>query len=119
MWQGLAILLGLSLVTLMIITLLTKPEDKEVLKNFYDRCRPPGLWGGVTAVRTEQQKTPGRQSAHSRMIINAFLGILCSLGLVLATNALFTLAYGVLIFGVLLSLLTGYLLIRRLKKNTI
>lgn len=60
MWQGLAILFGLSLLTLILITLLTKPEDKEVLRTFYKRCRPPGIWGAVRIGQKERQRAKGK-----------------------------------------------------------
>jgi len=119
MWQGLAILFGLSLVILILITLLTKPEDKDILRTFYDRCRPPGIWGVVK----RGHKAEG--IGHRGLVLNSGLGILCCLGLVLATNAMFTMAYSVLLamftmaysvllLGILLTLLTGIILIKRL-----
>jgi len=111
MWQGLAILFGLSLVILILITLLTKPEDKELLRTFYDRCKPPGIWGAVK----RGHKAEGIR--HKGLVLNSGLGILCCLGLVLATNALFTMAYGVFLLGILLTLLTGIILIKRLSNQ--
>ncbi len=118
MWQGLAILFGLSMVILIAITLLTKPEDKDLLRTFYERCRPPGIWGKIRP-KTEELKPLTEGKRHKGLILNSALGILCCLGLVLFTNALFTMAFGVLLLGILLTLLTGLLLLKRLSKRQI
>jgi Na+/proline symporter len=48
------LILALSLVGCLAGTLLTKPDDEEVLKEFYRRVRPWGFWGPVLAkVRAE------------------------------------------------------------------
>ncbi|MCL5098085.1 MAG: hypothetical protein M1608_11280 [Candidatus Omnitrophica bacterium] len=86
LWQGLTLLFALSFVVLITVTLLTPPEPIETLKQFYSRCRPPGLWGPV------KQEMPGCGPSEPngvRMLIDSLLGIGASLGLILATNAVF------------------------------
>ncbi len=41
------LVLVISLIGCLLGTLLTKPEDEEVLKDFYRRVRPWGFWGPV------------------------------------------------------------------------
>lgn len=48
-WQGFLLLFGVGFATIVLITLVTRPEPIETLRGFYDRCRPPGLWSPVTA----------------------------------------------------------------------
>jgi solute:Na+ symporter, SSS family len=86
MWQGLALLFGLSFVVLLSVTLVTPPESMETLKNFYDRCRPPGLWGPV---RTQAGLPTMAGPSTGQLIFNSALGVLACLGLVLATNAVY------------------------------
>jgi len=95
-WQGLGLLLVMSFVVLTVVTLLTPPERKEVLRGFYQRCRPPGLWGPVR--ETTSDVAHGEPST-AKLVIDSSLGILSCLGLVLATNALFVKDWTVLIAG--------------------
>lgn len=86
MWQGLGLLFVLSFVVLITVTLLTPAESNETLKRFYARCRPPGWWGPIRCqVRLEDNGEP----TAGRLLADSLLGILASLGLVLATNAVF------------------------------
>ena len=58
-WQGFLLLFGLGLVsTSIVVSLLTRPEQIETLREFYARCRPPGLWGPVVKDFTGRW-TPG------------------------------------------------------------
>ena len=86
MWQGLGLLFALSFVVLIVVTLLTPPESMETLKRFYARCRPPGFWGPV---RSQVQLADLGEPTAGRMFVDSMLGILASLGLVLATNAIY------------------------------
>ncbi|MGO8788820.1 MAG: sodium:solute symporter family protein [Terriglobia bacterium] len=63
-------------------TLLTKPEDDEVLKDFYRRVRPWGFWGPILAqVRAED---PGfeRNKDFWRDMFNVAVGIVWQVSLV-------------------------------------
>jgi solute:Na+ symporter, SSS family len=114
MWQGLAILLGLSVLILMLITWFTKPEKQEVLSAFYKRCMPPGLWKPFKI--HQEGKDSGFQKGNS-LVLNSVLGVLCSLGLVLFTNALFTQIVSLMLGGIILTLTTGFYLVIRLSKK--
>jgi Na+(H+)/acetate symporter ActP len=46
-WMGFMILFSLGWICILSVTLLTRPEAKETLHNFYDRVRPIGWWGPV------------------------------------------------------------------------
>jgi Na+/proline symporter len=86
MWQGLGLLFGLSIVALVTVTLLTPPESKETLKRFYARCRPPGFWKPIS----DEVPLPDiGEPTTGEMFLDSILGIVASLGLVLATNAVF------------------------------
>ncbi len=85
-WQGLALLFGLSFLVLIVTTLLTPPESPATLTAFFERCRPPGSWGPIRARAT---KLAGPLPSAGSLLLNCTLGILACLGLVLATNAIF------------------------------
>ncbi len=48
-WHGFLLLFGLGALTIVIISFATPAERMETLREFYLRCRPPGLWGPVIA----------------------------------------------------------------------
>jgi len=58
-WQGFLAIFGAGWIVIVAVTLLTPPEKKEVLENFYRLCRPPGIWGEITRTlpRVERQAT--------------------------------------------------------------
>ncbi len=94
-WQGLGLLFGLSFVVLIAVTLLTPPESRETLRRFYERCRPPGLWGPVR----DPEDAGAHGAATVRLLVDGLIGVLACLGLVLATNAIFTRSWGTVLFA--------------------
>jgi Na+/proline symporter len=111
MWQGLGLLFGLSFVVLLLATLLTPPESTETLKRFYVRCRPPGFWGPI---RREVQVDCSGDPSPGRMFFDSMLGIVASLGLVLATNAVYVGDWPRFGGSILVCAVTGGLLLKRL-----
>ena len=96
LWQGIGALFFLSLIVLLAVALGTRPESDETLRSFYARCRPPGFWGRFAA-----QPVPGEPTL-GRSIADCALGVLACLGLVVATNTMFSgnwLAFGVALAG--------------------
>ena len=76
------LVLAISLVGCLAGTLLTKPEDEEVLKDFYRRVRPWGFWGPILEkVRAED---PGfeRNKDFWRDMFNIVVGIVWQISLV-------------------------------------
>jgi Na+/proline symporter len=76
------VVLILSLIGCLAGTLLTKPEDDEVLKNFYRRVRPWGLWGPV--LKKVLAEDPGfqRNRDFPRDMFNIGIGIVWQIALV-------------------------------------
>lgn len=76
------LVLVLSLAGCFAGTLLTKPEDDEVLKDFYRRVRPWGLWGPV--YRKVLAEDPGfrRNKDFMRDMFNIAVGIIWQVSLV-------------------------------------
>jgi Na+/proline symporter len=76
------LVLVLSLIGSFAGTLLTKPEDDEVLKDFYRRVRPWGLWGPV--YRKVLAEDPGfkRNKDFPRDMFNIVVGIVWQVALV-------------------------------------
>ncbi|MGB0064142.1 MAG: sodium:solute symporter family protein [Terracidiphilus sp.] len=76
------LVLVLSLIGCFAGTLLTRPEDDEVLKDFYRRVRPWGLWGPV--LRKVQAEDPAfeRNKDFARDMFNVAVGIIWQIALV-------------------------------------
>ena len=76
------LVLALSLIGCFAGTLLTKPEDDEVLKDFYRRVRPWGLWGPI--YRKVLAEDPGfkRNTDFMRDMFNVAVGIVWQISLV-------------------------------------
>jgi Na+/proline symporter len=76
------LVLVLSLIGCFAGTLLTKPEEDEVLKDFYRRVRPWGLWGPI--YRKVLAEDPGfkRNTDFLRDMFNVAVGIVWQIALV-------------------------------------
>ena len=65
---------GSSLLALIIVTLLTKPNDEEVLYNYYKTTRPFGIWGHIkTKLPIEQKKLLSKE--HILDIVSLIIAI--------------------------------------------
>ncbi len=97
-------ILAISLVGCLIATYATRPEDDEVLKEFYRRVRPWGFWGPIYEKVLKEDPTFCRNKDFKRDMFNILVGTAwqCSfmlLAMYLVTrsfrNALITLALAV------------------------
>lgn len=79
---GFGTVFALSLIGCVTATLLTKPEDEEVLKEFYRRVRPWGFWGPI--LKKVQQEDPGfqRNKDFWRDMFNVVIGMAWQISLV-------------------------------------
>ena len=111
LWQGLGLLFGLSIVVLVTVTLLTPPESKETLKRFYARCRPPGFWKPIS---DEVPLPDTGEPTTLEMFVDSILGIVSSLGLVLATNAVFVGDWPRFFVSIAVCVITAVWLLRRI-----
>jgi SSS family transporter len=80
-WQGFLLLFGLGFATILVVTYLTPPERIETLREFYRRCRPPGLWGPVV-----KDFSPAIRQEIRRETLTDLLD--CALGIVFCTAAI-------------------------------
>jgi len=76
------IVMSLSLLGCLLGTLLTRPEDDEVLKEFYRRVRPWGFWGPVLAKVLADDPDFKRNEEFLRDMFNIAVGILWQIALV-------------------------------------
>jgi Na+/proline symporter len=76
------IVVGISLVGCLLGTLLTKPEDDAVLKDFYRRVRPWGFWGPVLKMVLAEDPGFQRNKDFFRDMFNILVGIVWQVALV-------------------------------------
>jgi hypothetical protein len=76
------LLLGISFVGCFLGTLLTKPEDDAVLKDFYRRVRPWGFWGPVLKKVLADDPSFQRNKDFPRDVFNIVIGIIWQTALV-------------------------------------
>jgi SSS family solute:Na+ symporter len=110
-WQGTGLLFLASNATLILVTLLTPPESREILVNFYERCRPPGLW---KPVREKARLSQTGDPSLGRLLFDCALGTAACFGLVVATNSMFAGARSVFAGGMIAAVGFGTWLIRRI-----
>jgi SSS family solute:Na+ symporter len=82
-WQGFLLLFGLGFATIIAVTYLTRPERIETLREFYDRCRPPGFWGPVVK---DFEPAVRREIRHETLtdLIDCVLGVVFCTAAILA-----------------------------------
>jgi solute:Na+ symporter, SSS family len=76
------LVLILSLIGCFAGTLLTKPDDEEVLKDFYRRVRPWGLWGPIYRKVLAEDPSFKRNTDFMRDMFNVAVGIVWQVALV-------------------------------------
>jgi Na+/proline symporter len=76
------LVLGISLIGCLVGTLLTKPEDDAVLKDFYRRVRPWGFWGPVLKKVLAEDPSFKRNKDFFRDMFNIAVGIVWQVSLV-------------------------------------
>jgi hypothetical protein len=76
------IVLSLSLLGCLLGTFLTRPEDDDVMKEFYRRVRPWGFWGPVLAMVLADDPDFKRNEDFLRDMFNIAVGIVWQIALV-------------------------------------
>jgi Na+/proline symporter len=111
LWQGTGLLFIASIATLILVTLVTPPESKETLVNFYERCRPPGLW---KPIREKARVSQTGDPSLGHLLFDCALGTAACFGLVVATNSMFAGAWSAFAVGMIAAAGFGAWLIRRI-----
>lgn len=111
-WQGFLLLFGLGFATIIIVTYLTPPERIETLKEFYRRCRPPGLWGPVVKDFSAETRREIRRETLTDLI-DCVLGIVFCTAAILAVISPLGRHWGVFIATLAVCAISGGLFIMR------
>ncbi|OQA04026.1 MAG: hypothetical protein BWY69_00132 [Planctomycetes bacterium ADurb.Bin401] len=81
---GFPFLLGLSLLASIIGSLMTKPEDEDILKKFYRQVKPWGFWGPIRDMVLAEQPGFMPNKNFGRDMLNVAVGIIWQLTFTLA-----------------------------------
>lgn len=73
------VILGVSTLASVVVSLLTKPDDEEVLKSFYRRVRPWGFWKPVLEMVRKDEPDFQANTAFKRDAVNVVVGIIWQL----------------------------------------
>jgi solute:Na+ symporter, SSS family len=79
---GFTVVFLLSLLGCFLGTLLTAPEDEEVLKDFYRRVRPWGFWGPILAKVRQEDPSFRPNKDFPRDVFNILVGMIWQIALV-------------------------------------
>lgn len=117
-WQGFLLLFLVGWAVILVITLLTRPESDKTLQNFYERCRPPGVWGPV--VRKFTHHNPDKLYRETFTdAIDCGLGILFCGGSVLITISLLGRHWITAMVAFFVTIIALTIFVRRWKKRGI
>jgi len=87
------IILAISFAVSVVVSLLTEPDDEEVLKKFYRQVRPWGFWGPIREKVMKEDSGFRPNTAFGRDMINVAVGIIWQLTLVLIPTYLLIRSY--------------------------
>lgn len=85
-WEGFLLLFCLGAGTSVLVSLVTRPEPIETLREFYGRCRPPGFWGPVVREFPIRERAAIRAET-ARDLVDCALGVLFATACIVAVVA--------------------------------
>ncbi|MBN1115018.1 MAG: Na+:solute symporter [Oligoflexia bacterium] len=107
------IILAVSTLGCIIGSLLTEPDDEEVLKNFYTRVRPWGFWGPVKKKVMAENPSFKPNKDFKRDMFNIIIGIIWQTTLVVLPIYIIIREKTSIINGIVILVITSFIL----KKN--
>lgn len=117
-WEGFLLLFGLGFAAIVAITYLTPPERIETLREFYGRCRPPGLWAPVIDKFSLEERRAIRRETM-RDLIDCLLGVVFCAALILAVISPLGRHWMIFAAALLIALLSGGLFVARWRRRGI
>lgn len=76
---GFPIILVLSMLGTIVVSLLTKPDDEQVVKSFYKNVRPWGFWGPIRELVIAEDPGFEKNTNFRRDMVNVAVGIVWQL----------------------------------------
>ncbi|MGE0545830.1 MAG: hypothetical protein AB7O24_27550 [Kofleriaceae bacterium] len=87
-WHGFLLLFGLGTIVIITISYLTRPEKLETLRAFYEKCRPPGLWGPVTRELPLKTRLEIRRETMNDLVDCGLAVLLCAASIIAVISAI-------------------------------
>jgi len=100
----------LSLIGCFLGTLLTAPEDEEVLKDFYRRVRPWGFWGPILKKLEQEDRSFRPNKDFPRDVSNIVVGMVWQIALVALPIYIVTWRFGRAALTLLIIVITSIVL---------
>ncbi len=108
--EGFPVVLLLSLIGCVAGTLLTKPDDEEVLKNFYMNVRPWGFWKPVHEKVIKEHPEFERNKDFKKDMLNIVVGIIWQISLMVVPVYMIIRKFDYMYIGLaILIVTTGFL----------
>ncbi|RKY87525.1 sodium:solute symporter [candidate division KSB1 bacterium] len=117
-YQGFLLLFGAGLLIILIVTILTRPEKKETLMDFYNRCKPPGFWKVITS-ELKKEETIQRKKEIINDITDCLIGIVICGGSIMSVISILAQNPVIFIFSATITIMCIFLFIRRWKKKEV
>jgi len=111
-WQGFSLLFVAGWVVILLATYLTPPESLERLRDFYRRCKPPGLWGPVARNLPVEERSGIAREAKAD-VVDAVIGVGLCASAVACMCYLFAAQFTSALIAGLLAGLFAFILVRR------
>ncbi len=108
--EGFPVVLALSLIGSIAGTFFTKPDDEEVLKNFYKNVRPWGFWKPIHDKVVKEYPDFEKNKDFKRDMFNVIIGIVWQLSLMLVPVYMIIRKFEFMVIGIgILIITTGIL----------
>lgn len=111
-WQGFLLLFGLGAVVIVVVTLLTRPERIETLREFHRRARPPGFWGPVLEGLPCEERLQIRRDTF-RDLADCALGVVFAASAIMAVVSPLGRHWGVFAMALAVACASGSCFVRR------
>jgi Na+/proline symporter len=107
-WYGFTILFAGGWIVILLVTCFTRPEPIELLRDFYIKVRPPGVWGPVVATFDRSVGDEIKNDAWRNVKAGAW-GIGFCFAMTLAVFCLIAGQVGTSVIAALATAISGYL----------
>jgi len=108
--EGFPIILLVSIIASILGSLLTKPDDEKVLKDFYSRVRPWGFWKSIHDKVVAENPDFVKNSNFGRDMFNVVIGIIWQTALVATPIYIVIKEESSIITGVLIIIISSLIL---------
>lgn len=104
--EGFPVVLALSLIGCIAGTLLTKPDDEEVLKKFYMKVKPWGFWKPVYDKVIKEHPEFAKNKDFKRDMFNIVVGIIWQISLMVVPIYMIIRDFGYMVIGLSILIIT-------------